>query len=97
MDVRRRVNYYRSTIWLISDPRRWRRRTDNGDLDRVNGEAVNDCEANSMAGIMVFSSIGEALRAGFQVYDRTSYGYLVRTRTPRGWALAVVNVIRPES
>lgn len=50
-----------------------------------------------MAGIMVFSSIGEALRAGFQVYDRTSYGYLVRTRTPRGWALAVVNVIRPES
>jgi hypothetical protein len=46
-----------------------------------------------MAGIMVFSSVSEALRAGFQVYDRTSYGYLVRTRTERGWALAVVHVI----
>jgi hypothetical protein len=45
-----------------------------------------------MAGIMVFRSVSEALRAGFQVYDRTSYGYLVRTRTSRGWALAVVHV-----
>jgi hypothetical protein len=45
-----------------------------------------------MAGIMVFRSVSEALRAGFQVYDRTSSGYLVRTRTSRGWALAVVHV-----
>jgi hypothetical protein len=45
-----------------------------------------------MAGIKVFSSVGEALRAGFQVYDRTSYGYLARTRTSRGWALAVIHV-----
>jgi hypothetical protein len=45
-----------------------------------------------MAGIMVFTSVSAALRAGFQVYDRTSYGYLVRTRTSRGWALAVVHV-----
>ena len=45
-----------------------------------------------MAGIMVFTSVDEALRAGFQVYDRTSDGYLVRTRTARGWALAVVHV-----
>jgi len=44
-----------------------------------------------MAGIIVFSSVDEALRAGFQVYDRTSYGYLVRTRTSRGWALAIVH------
>jgi hypothetical protein len=93
MDVRRRVNYYRSTIRLTSDPGRGRRR----DFRRILGEAVNDCEANTMAGIMVFSSIGEALQAGFQVYDRTSYGYLVRTRTAHGWELAVVNVISPES
>jgi hypothetical protein len=50
-----------------------------------------------MAGIMVFSSIGEAMRAGFQVYDRTSNGYLVRTRTAHGWALAIVDVVSPES
>jgi hypothetical protein len=50
-----------------------------------------------MAGIMVFSSVSEALRAGFQVYDRTSGGYLIRTRTVRGWALAVVDVVRSTS
>jgi regulation of enolase protein 1 (concanavalin A-like superfamily) len=43
-----------------------------------------------MVGIMVFTSVYEALRAGFEVYDRTSYGYLVRTRTSSGWALAIV-------
>jgi hypothetical protein len=43
-----------------------------------------------MAGITVFRSVDEALRAGFEVYDRTSEGYLVRTRTARGWALAIV-------
>ena len=43
-----------------------------------------------MAGVMVFKSIPEALRAGYQVYDRTADGYLVRIRTERGWALALV-------
>jgi hypothetical protein len=43
-----------------------------------------------MSGITVFGSVSEALRAGFEVYDRTSDGYLVRTRTARGWALAIV-------
>jgi hypothetical protein len=43
-----------------------------------------------MPGILVFSSLDEALRAGFEVYDRTDYGYLVRSRTSRGWALAIV-------
>jgi hypothetical protein len=50
-----------------------------------------------MAGIMVFPSVGAALRAGFHVYDRTSYGYLVRTRTTSGWALAVVHVASSDS
>jgi hypothetical protein len=50
-----------------------------------------------MAGIRVFSSLSDALQAGFRVYDRTSYGYLVRTRTPHGWALAVVHVVSPDS
>jgi Ca2+-binding EF-hand superfamily protein len=45
-----------------------------------------------MAGLVVFRSLSEALKAGFQIYDRTSDGYLVRTRTSTGWAMALVNV-----
>jgi len=44
----------------------------------------------NMGGILVFKSVSEALRAGFQVYDRTSEGYLVRSRTSAGWAFALV-------
>ena len=43
-----------------------------------------------MSGLMVFRSLADALRAGFQIYDRTQDGYLVRTRTANGWAMAVV-------
>ena len=43
-----------------------------------------------MSGIMTFRSLEEALRAGFQVYDRTADGYLVRTRIDGSWALALV-------
>ena len=43
-----------------------------------------------MAGLMVFKSLAEALRAGYEVYDRTPNGYLVRTRTSAGWAKALV-------
>jgi regulation of enolase protein 1 (concanavalin A-like superfamily) len=44
-----------------------------------------------MAGLMVFKSLADALRAGFQIYDRTADGYLVRTRTSSGWAMALVS------
>ncbi len=44
-----------------------------------------------MSGLMVFDSLADALRAGFQIYDRTHDGYLVRTRTAGGWAMALVN------
>jgi hypothetical protein len=43
-----------------------------------------------MHGITTFDSIQAALRAGYQVYDRSADGYLVRTRTSAGWALARV-------
>lgn len=43
-----------------------------------------------MPGIVTFESLDQAIRAGYQVYDRTSDGYLVRMRTVQGWALAVV-------
>ena len=44
-----------------------------------------------MKGLLVFRSITEALRAGYQVYDRTADGYLVRIQTGNGWAMALVN------
>jgi hypothetical protein len=43
-----------------------------------------------MAGLTIFKSLADALNAGYHVYDRTSDGYLVRTRTAGGWALAIV-------
>ena len=43
-----------------------------------------------MAGVMVFKTLADALRAGYSVYDRTPDGYLVRTRTANGWAMAIV-------
>lgn len=41
-------------------------------------------------GLMVFNSLAEAVRMGFEVYDRMPDGYIVRTRTDRGWAMAIV-------
>lgn len=41
--------------------------------------------------LVVFRSLSDAMQAGFQVYDRSETGYLVRTRTPQGWALAIVD------
>ena len=43
-----------------------------------------------MSGITTFTTLQAAISAGFQVYDRTLDGYLVRTRTSGGWALALV-------
>lgn len=43
-----------------------------------------------MAGILTFTSLTEALRSGFQVYDTAPEGYLVRKRTPAGMAFALV-------
>ena len=43
-----------------------------------------------MSGVTVFKTLAEALREGFEVYDKTSTGYLVRKRTAAGWAMALV-------
>jgi hypothetical protein len=45
-----------------------------------------------MSGVLVFRSLAEAIRAGFHVYDRTRDGYLMRTRTARGWAFALARI-----
>ncbi|GAC1651927.1 MAG: hypothetical protein NVS9B12_00790 [Vulcanimicrobiaceae bacterium] len=44
-----------------------------------------------MTGLLVFSSVSAALSAGYQVYDRTADGYIVRIQTRSGWAMALVN------
>jgi hypothetical protein len=41
-------------------------------------------------GIQVFRSLGEAIRAGFEIYDRTAKGYVVRTRLNGYWQMALV-------
>jgi Ca2+-binding EF-hand superfamily protein len=45
-----------------------------------------------MAGIMVFTSLAEALRAGFQIYDRNSDGYIMRIQTTQGWQMALAKL-----
>ena len=41
-------------------------------------------------GLLVFRTLADAVHNGFEVYDRTRDGYLVRTLTDGGWALAIV-------
>jgi len=43
-------------------------------------------------GVLVFHSLAEALRAGFLICGRYDNGYLVRTRTSKGWVTAIVQV-----
>ncbi len=54
------------------------------------GGIASPIQKNNMVGVTVFKSLADALRAGFQIYDRTSEGYLVRTKTENGWAMALV-------
>ena len=43
-------------------------------------------------GIVVFNGIVDAVHAGYQIVGTTGDGYLVRTRTDKGWALAIARV-----
>jgi hypothetical protein len=43
-----------------------------------------------MQGLTTFPTLAQAIHAGYHVYDRTPTGYLMRTRTASGWALALV-------
>jgi hypothetical protein len=43
----------------------------------------------NMPGLVVFPSLAAALRAGYQIFDRTSDGYVVRTKTAAGWGYGV--------
>ena len=45
-----------------------------------------------MPGLLIFTSLTQALSNGFQVYDRTAEGYLVRRSRPAGgWEMALVH------
>ena len=41
-------------------------------------------------GITVFNTVAAAMREGFEIWDRTEYGHLARTRTAAGFAFAMV-------
>lgn len=45
-----------------------------------------------MTGIRVFSTLEEALKAGFVVFDRIPEGYLVRKDQGNNFALAIVKL-----
>lgn len=45
-----------------------------------------------MGGIVVFKTLAEALRLGYQVYDRTASGYVVRIKIDGLWSLALVEL-----
>jgi hypothetical protein len=51
-------------------------------------------EHSAMPGLVTFDSLAAAIREGFQVYDRTPTGYVVRKHTFAGWAMALVEVRR---
>lgn len=43
-----------------------------------------------------FDSLREAIKQGWEVYDRTSTGYIMRKRTDKGWVLARCDVKQTE-
>jgi hypothetical protein len=45
-------------------------------------------------GLLVFKDLADALRNGFELFEKSANGYLVRTRTDAGWAFALV---RPQT
>jgi hypothetical protein len=42
--------------------------------------------------VVVYKSLHDALRDGYQIYDRTEEGFLIRIKTPTGWTFALVEV-----
>jgi Ca2+-binding EF-hand superfamily protein len=43
-----------------------------------------------MQGLLVLESMAEAIAKGFEFFDRTSDGYIVRKKTSVGYMLALV-------
>lgn len=48
-----------------------------------------------MQGVMVFDNLPDAIKKGYQVYERTKTGYTVRIRNNDGhWAFALVDLTK---
>jgi Ca2+-binding EF-hand superfamily protein len=45
------------------------------------------------SGVLVFRTLGEALKAGFQIYDRTPNGYIARAKINGYWQMALIELI----
>ncbi len=43
-----------------------------------------------MSGIVTFRTLAEAIRAGYQVYERTEFGFVMYIQTPTGLGFALV-------
>ena len=43
-----------------------------------------------MTGLMTFSSLAAAFKAGFQIYDKEGENWIVRIQTLQGWQKAIV-------
>ena len=43
-----------------------------------------------MQGVLILQTLADAFAQGFEFFDRTQDGYLVRKKMPGGWALAIV-------
>lgn len=43
-------------------------------------------------GILAFTNLNQAYRAGYHIYERTEHGYIVRMRVAGRWTFAAVVV-----
>jgi hypothetical protein len=67
------------------------RELEDQQFDRYTCSSVAGISRGSQS-MLVFTSLSEALRAGYQVEGLAANGYIVRTRTRHGWARALVVV-----
>ena len=52
-------------------------------------------ESPTPKGIVIFNTLAEAVRSGFELFEKTSDGFVVRMRTERGYALAFARDTSP--
>jgi hypothetical protein len=63
-----------------------------GEFTRSVGRNETFQGVSVMMGVVVFHSVGEAIRQGFQIYGKTADGYIARIMTTHGWAMALIDL-----
>jgi hypothetical protein len=90
------VRLGRGRRWLsvdrVAEGVRKLRYTPAGAVVRQWAQQSDQSEEPTMAGVVAFQTLTEAIRAGYQVADRTEHGYVVRIKSAAGWAMAVVDL-----